>query len=113
MVAKRRTQPRKSPRQERSKQTVKWLLDATVEVLSKEGYKAASTNRIAQKAGVNIASLYQYFPRKEALVAALIDRQIDRMQELVGRELGAVAGLPLAQAIPVVIGALMNSYVDD
>ncbi len=51
--------------------TVEALLEATTDILSREGYAKLTTNRIAERAGVNIASLYQYFPGKEAIVAEL------------------------------------------
>jgi len=70
-MRKRRLSPRKTPRQERSRATVEALLEATTEILSREGYTRLTTNRIAERAGVNIASLYQYFPGKEAIVAEL------------------------------------------
>jgi AcrR family transcriptional regulator len=68
------TNPRKSASQKRSRVTVDTLLEATARVLVKQGYDRASTNRIAATAGVSIGSLYQYFPNKEALVAALVAR---------------------------------------
>src|SRR5229473_2510951 len=68
------TIPRKSASQKRSRVTVETLLDATARVLTKAGYDRASTNRIAATAGVSVGSLYQYFPNKEALVAALVAR---------------------------------------
>jgi len=70
-MTKRRLSPRKTPRQERSRATVDALLEATTDILIREGYARLTTNRIAERAGVNIASLYQYFPGKEAIVAEL------------------------------------------
>ena len=70
-VSKRRLSPRKTPRQERSRATVEALLEATTDILIRDGYAKLTTNRIADRAGVNIASLYQYFPGKEAIVAEL------------------------------------------
>ena len=70
-MSKRRLSPRKTPRQERSRATVDALLEATTDILLREGYAKLTTNRIAERAGVNIASLYQYFPGKEAIVAEL------------------------------------------
>ena len=74
MARKPQTNPRKSASQKRSRLTVDALLEATTRVLVKEGYDKATTNRIAAVAGVSIGSLYQYFPGKEALVAAVIER---------------------------------------
>ncbi|HEY6359392.1 MAG TPA: TetR/AcrR family transcriptional regulator [Vicinamibacterales bacterium] len=70
-MRKRRLSPVKAPRQERSRATVEALLEATADILIREGYAKLTTNRIAERAGVNIASLYQYFPGKEAIVAEL------------------------------------------
>ena len=83
-VAQRpKTTVRKRPRQERARVTVDALLDATAQVLIKDGYDGLSTNRVAAVAGVSVGSLYQYFPSKEALVAALLDRYSDSTRMLV------------------------------
>lgn len=66
--------PRKEPRQARSLATVGVILDATALVLIAEGYDQTTTNRIAERAGVSIGSLYQYFPNREAVVGALNNR---------------------------------------
>ena len=71
-----RTTARKSPKQGRSSATVEAILAATARVLSKVGFERATTNAIARVAGVSIGSLYQYFPSKEALVAALVERHV-------------------------------------
>lgn len=57
---------------------VEALLQATAEVLEREGYDRASTTRIAEVAGVSIGSLYQYCSSKEALVGEFIDRHVER-----------------------------------
>jgi AcrR family transcriptional regulator len=62
---------RKTPRQSRSRDTVEAILTAAADILGRKGYAALTTNHIAERAGVNIASLYQYFPGKEAIVAEL------------------------------------------
>lgn len=72
-------QPRKKPRQNRSKSTVDAILSATARVLVEQGYDNASTNRIAQVAGVSVGSLYQYFPNKQALVVALVEAHGQKM----------------------------------
>jgi AcrR family transcriptional regulator len=79
MPGKRRRQPiqqRKSPRQERSRATVEAILQAAAYILVRQGYDAFTTNSVAERAGVNIASLYQYFPNKEAIFAELYRRHV-------------------------------------
>jgi len=70
-----RTQPRTIPTQERSRETVDALLDATEEVARRVGFDEATTKEIAQRAGVSAGTLYRYFPSKEALLAAVVNRQ--------------------------------------
>jgi len=65
---------RKQPVQARSKALVESLLDATARLLVTSGYTPITTNKVAETAGVGIGSLYEYFPNKESLVAALIER---------------------------------------
>ena len=67
--------PRKRPRQARAVATVTAILDAAARILTEHGYAAASTNRIAERAGVSIGSLYEYFPGKEAIFAELRRRE--------------------------------------
>src|SRR5215471_19293099 len=98
MARRTRTAPRKKPRQERSHATVDAILDATARVLCTIGYDRASTNRIALAAGVSVGSLYQYFPSKEALVAALIERHVEQMTSLVKSKIVEVAGAPVPVA---------------
>ncbi len=67
--------PRKRPRQARAVATVTAILDAAARILTEDSYAAASTNRIAERAGVSIGSLYEYFPGKEAVFAELRRRE--------------------------------------
>ena len=77
---KPRLSPRKQPRQQRARDTVEVILQATTYILCKSGYDTMTTNMIAARAGVNIASLYQYFPNKQAIVAALMRRHVERLR---------------------------------
>jgi AcrR family transcriptional regulator len=69
--------PRKSPRQERSRRTVEHILEAAARIFHEQGYVAATTNDIADEAGVSVGSLYQYFPNKDALLVALTARHLE------------------------------------
>jgi AcrR family transcriptional regulator len=68
--------PRKSPLQERSGVTVDAILEAAVRILLAHGYSALTTKAMADRAGVSVGSLYQYFPNKQAIVAELIRRHL-------------------------------------
>ena len=110
MARKPQTNPRKSASQERSRATVDALLEATARVLMKEGYDRASTNRIAEVAGVSIGSLYQYFPSKEALVAAVIDRHTQQVSELTRKALVRVAARPIEVAAREFVSVAIDAH---
>jgi AcrR family transcriptional regulator len=110
MTRKASTTPRKMATQQRSRITVDALLEATARVLVKDGYDTASTNRIAATAGVSIGSLYQYFPSKEALVAATIDRHIDDMMSVVRAAMAEVMEEPVATAVRRLVAVMIDAH---
>ena len=67
---------RKTPMQKRSAQMVETIVEAAARVLERHGLDGYTTNAVAEAAGVSVGSLYQYFPRKEALTVALIEREM-------------------------------------
>ncbi len=105
-----KTTPRKRPRQDRSKATVDTILAATARVLVKQGFDGLTTNSVAEAAGVSIGSLYQYFPNKEALVAALIEQHVEQMNAAILDELTRVAALPMADAVRAVIELTIRAH---
>jgi AcrR family transcriptional regulator len=105
-----RTNPRKSASQERSRLTVDALLEATARILVREGFDKASTNRIAEVAGVSIGSLYQYFPSKEALVAALIDRHNRQVMEAVQGELAEALNQSMEEAVRRLVSVAVKAH---
>jgi AcrR family transcriptional regulator len=105
--------PRKQPTQARSKTMVESILRATTRILVREGYAALNTNRVAEEAGASVGSLYQYFPSKESLVAALLDRHIDETLGQLRREVPALSQLPLEQAVPRFVQLMIASHQVD
>lgn len=98
-------QPRKSPRQARSAATIAAIHEATIQVLLTDGVGRLTTTRVADRAGVSVGTLYQYFPHKQALLFALVERQFEAIssamyaaaERLRGRDLAIMAeGLALA-----------------
>jgi AcrR family transcriptional regulator len=73
---------RKSPRQKRSAATFEAIVEAAAHFLRKGGGRAMTTNAIAARAGVSIGSLYQYFPDKQAIVRALVEREFARVEDM-------------------------------
>ncbi|WP_457104208.1 TetR/AcrR family transcriptional regulator [Methylobacterium sp. P5_C11] len=81
--------PRKSPGQSRSAETVRTILEGAARVLEERGLDGYTTNAVAERAGVSIGSVYQYFPSKEALTAALVARETRLLIEAVRAAQGA------------------------
>lgn len=99
---------RRQPRQIRSQITVTAILDATVRVLLDRGYDGFTTNLVAEVAGVGIGSLYEYFPNKEALVASLVEREVDTFASTLEREMVATFDRPFPEALRVALGAALD-----
>ena len=104
------TKPRKLAAQQRSRATVDALVEATARILVKEGFDKASTNRIAEVAGVSVGSLYQYFPSKEALVAAVIERHQQEIMQTVRRELQGVLNEPVDNAVHKLVVVAVKAH---
>lgn len=73
--------PRKAPRQARAARTIATIVEAAAQVLEGRGLEGFNTNAVAERAGVSIGSLYQYFPSKDALTVALLMRESERFYE--------------------------------
>ncbi|MDE0853168.1 MAG: TetR/AcrR family transcriptional regulator [Nevskia sp.] len=80
---------RRRPTQERSRQVVEALIEATAQSIAQRGLAQTTTNHIAARAGVSVGSVYQYFRNKEELVGALLDKLVADLGHAVDR------GLPL------------------
>jgi len=102
--------PRKRPRQARAVATVDAIVTAAAQVLLAHGYENATTARVAERAGVSVGSLYQYFPNKESLVAELIERHA---QDLVSTITHAIDDFPhatLEAGLEAAIGAVIGAH---
>jgi AcrR family transcriptional regulator len=102
--------PRKRPKQERSQATVEAILTATAHILTESSYDRFNTNRVAQLAGVSIGSLYQYFPNKEALIAALAERHTSEMVALAQHHLEELGDCSISAVIHRIIKAAFAAH---
>ncbi len=105
--------PRKHPKQERSKACVNAILDATARILLDEGVPSASTNRIAEVAGVSIGSLYEYFPGKESIFAKLRQRLNERMFKVLVNSIGDLSRISFSDAIDQIVQARIDEVLVD
>jgi AcrR family transcriptional regulator len=97
--------PRKSPQQARSAVTIEAIHTATIQVLLAEGVGRLTTTRVAARAGVSVGTMYQYYPHKQALMFAIVERQLEMIERamlaaverLTGSDLATIAeGLAVA-----------------
>lgn len=98
-------QPRKTPRQARAAATIEAIYTATIQLLLADGVSRLTTTRVAERAGVSVGTMYQYYPHKQALLFAVVERQMEIItvamlaaaDDLRGRDLATVAeGLAIA-----------------
>lgn len=75
--------PRKTPIQARSLATVNALHTATIQVLVREGLSGCTTTRVAERAGMSVGSLYQYYPNRDSLLADILEKHLDHVAEAV------------------------------
>ncbi|MCA9626037.1 MAG: TetR/AcrR family transcriptional regulator [Myxococcales bacterium] len=92
MSVRRDGRMRRVPRQGRSRETVRAVLDAVPRVIWREGLDALTTNRIAEAAGVSIGSLYQYFPDKRSIFSALHERHVEDVGRVIDRVVAERSG---------------------
>jgi AcrR family transcriptional regulator len=103
--------PRKLPRQSRSVATVNAIFDATAQVLLSDGPAHLNTTRVARRAGVSIGTLYQYFPNKQALLFATLERHLamlsDAIERVCNENLGGTAETMAAAVVKAYLQAKM------
>ena len=105
--------PRKSPVQARSTATVDDILQATIQVLLKDGKDRLTTTRVAQRAGVSVGTLYQYFPNKSALLQAALRRHLEEVAGAVHRVCREHPCKPIAEMTAALIEAFLAAKMRD
>ncbi|MEV6642522.1 TetR/AcrR family transcriptional regulator [Amycolatopsis sp. NPDC051371] len=109
----RRIQPRKQPRQVRAELTRQRILTAAAHVFGEHGYAAGTTNRIAERAGISIGSLYQYFPNKDAILGELLVRHLDDGMAIAERVQREQLPGPIDQVFRVFIRGAIESHLGE
>jgi AcrR family transcriptional regulator len=101
-------EPRKTPVQARATVTVKAISEATIQILLTHGCDRLTTTRVAERAGVSVGTLYQYFPNKAALLFAVMEDHLEAVTERVEAACGQASHKPLTD----MIREMVEAYVD-
>jgi len=101
---------RRMPTQVRSRERVERILDAASEIVLDGGLEALSTRSIAGAAGVPVASLYQYFSDKDAVLLAICERDMAEMDEQVATDLAALDVLSVRSVVTTAMRAFVKVY---
>ena len=112
MTAGTLPKPRKTPRQARSGATVEAILEAAARILETEGLEGYTTNAVARRAGVSIGSLYQYFPNKDAIMAALVLESTETVAARMEQTLHDYRSRPVRDCIDAIIDDAVCQQLD-
>jgi AcrR family transcriptional regulator len=101
---------RKTPRQARSEATIAAIVEAAAQILEREGEDAATTARIAERAGVSIGTLYQYFADRDAVLAAVIRRDRETVSAEIARRIAEGDPKNAEALVRDIIAALLAAF---
>ena len=111
-AAPRQLTPRKKPRQARATVTLDAIFEATIQVLLIDGPHRLTTTRVAQRAGVSVGTMYQYFPHKQALIYALNERYLQALAEKIEVTCHTHRGAPIGQMVEALIGTYWRAKTE-
>lgn len=100
--------PRKRPTQARAMPTFDALVEACSRLLPELGYEKLTTNAIAERAGTSIGTLYEYFPSKDAIIAVVVERLVERVMARLGRDLEEILGSAESEPMQRWIGRIYD-----
>lgn len=101
--------PRKTPVQARSAITVETLHAAAIQVLIRKGLNRCTTTSIAERAGTSVGSLYQYYPNRDALLAAVLERHLESVARAVERACRENRGKPVSLMASAFVTAFLSA----
>ncbi|MCC8609282.1 TetR/AcrR family transcriptional regulator [Xanthomonas vesicatoria] len=100
---------RKSPQQARSRATVEVIRQASIQVLVAEGLHGCTTTRVAERAGVSVGSVYQYYPNRQAMLIAVLDWYLQTVVHAVEQACAQQHGRPLAEQCEALVRAFVHA----
>lgn len=100
--------PRKQPVQNRANITIQSIFEGSIQVLQREGYSRLTTTKVAERAGVSVGTLYQYFPNKHALLAAVLENHLAQVASAIELACHSQHG----HTVREMVTAAFNAYID-
>jgi AcrR family transcriptional regulator len=101
--------PRKKPQQRRSRVTIDTIFEAAIQVLLANGLDRITTIQIADRAGVSVGSLYQYFPNKNALLAAIVRRHVGQVADATIAACATMHGKTIGEMCATMMAAFVDA----
>ena len=105
-------EPRKAPLQARSAVTVEAISEATIQVLLSHEADRLTTTRVAERAGVSVGTLYQYYPNKQSLLFAVLEDHLDKVSSAVEAACERAHGEPIAKMVKDVVEAFVDAKME-
>src|ERR1700730_6074 len=105
-------EPRKTPIQARSTVTVEAISVATIQVLLSHGAERLTTTRVAERAGVSVGTLYQYYPNKQSLLFAVLEHHMNNLATRVEAACESACHKPLAEMIKEMVEAFVDAKME-
>ena len=105
-------EPRKTPVQARSTVTVEAISEAAIQVLLSHGADRLTTTRVAQRAGVSVGTLYQYYPNKQSLLFAVLENHLSNVMATLEVACDSACHKPLAEMIRDMVEAFVDAKMD-
>src|SRR5580700_104438 len=100
---------RKTPLQARSTATVEAISEATIQVLLSHGAERLTTTRVAERAGVSVGTLYQYYPNKQSLLFAVLEDHLDKVSAALEAACEHARHKPLTEMVREVVEAFVDA----
>jgi AcrR family transcriptional regulator len=104
-------EPRKTPVQARATVTVEAISEATIQVLLSQGTERLTTTRVADRAGVSVGTLYQYFPNKQSLLFAVLEDHLEKVTKEVEDACEHARHKPLTEMTKEVVEAFVDAKI--
>jgi AcrR family transcriptional regulator len=102
-------EPRKTPVQARAAVTVEAISEATIQVLLSHGAERLTTTRVAERAGVSVGTLYQYYPNKQSLLFAVLEDHLDKVSAALEAACEHARHKPLTEMVREVVEAFVDA----